>query len=227
VLHQKTKRAEFADLYGRLMNEIRARLDAVEVMRKRLIPYVAPYISFESEYLQLRIVCELIAVGCLLAHGDISETRAKKLRKSFYPTDIIPALERLHPDFYPVPFETIDGRESVFSSGYLTKADLLTLYAECGSAVHRGSLHTITKEPPQKIERINYWVALIKRLLVQHRIILADKTVALRFFIGPKTTNWGVFHDITEQEYEAVKHLPENERVIHIEKLRCASKFHT
>jgi hypothetical protein len=214
------KRAEFADPYGRLMNEIRARLDSIDVIRKRLIPYVPPYISIESEYLQLRIVCELIAVGCLLAHGDISATHAKQLRKSKYPSEIIPALEKLHPDFYPVPFDVNGERETVVSDGFLTKEKLLELYGECSGAVHRGSLHSLAKGPQQKIERVGYWVNLIKRLLVHHRITLVDSTVALRFFIGPQTTSWGVFHEITEHEYEAVESLPEHERIARLETLR-------
>lgn len=49
-------------------------------------------------FLQLRMLCELIALGCLTAHGDLE---AGKLKKSHKADQIIRRLEVLHPDFYP------------------------------------------------------------------------------------------------------------------------------
>jgi|SRR5882724_2304781 len=52
-------------------------------------------------YLQLRMLCELIAVGCLVVHGDVEGT--KGLCKVWAADKVMKRLEKLHPDFYPHP----------------------------------------------------------------------------------------------------------------------------
>jgi hypothetical protein len=193
------KHVEFADRYAKLMSEIYARLNAIPIIRRELMPRIPRNFVYESEYLQLRIVCDLIAVGCLIAHGDIPATRAGKLRAAKYPTMIIPELEKLHPDFYPVPFDMVGLDHRPLADGFLTKNDLLTLYAECGDAVHRGSLKTLTSDRADtpKTENIAKWVNLTKRLLVQHMIELANPKVIFRFRIGPNNVDWGILHEIS------------------------------
>jgi hypothetical protein len=173
--HHK-KQAEFAERYARLMDEVRTRIDAIGVIRRELSKHVTKGILHETEYLQLRIICELITVGCLIAHGDIPETRAGKLRSAKYPTVIIPELERLQPDFFPVPFDLApDGiTEIEVKEKFLTKKGLLDLYAECGDAVHRGALKAfLRKGPVVKVEQVGTWQRLLIRLLAQHKIRLA------------------------------------------------------
>jgi hypothetical protein len=73
----------------------------------------------------------LIAIGCLVVHQDIKETRSGKI-SGFYQADlIIKALEKLHKNFYPRParvFVHPDGRSEMLNveSGFLTKSDLIS-----------------------------------------------------------------------------------------------------
>jgi hypothetical protein len=69
------KQVEFARAYATLMDEARARLDAIPIIHSALGPFVPTYVVDESAYTQLRMVCEIIAIGCLVAHGDIPATR--------------------------------------------------------------------------------------------------------------------------------------------------------
>src|SRR3954462_11096767 len=92
------------DLYSGLMDEMRMRVETVEFAITGLLKF-HPVIIRELSYLQLRMICEMIALGCLLAHGDIPAT--KPLRKAWSADDIFKTLERLHSDFYPHPFEQI------------------------------------------------------------------------------------------------------------------------
>jgi hypothetical protein len=88
-------------------------------------------IAIELCYLQLRVICELIALGCLAAHGDIPATRSGKMRKAYAPNTILTELLRLHPQFYPVPGKQVLSSSGVptdvlpIRKGYLTKDDLL------------------------------------------------------------------------------------------------------
>jgi hypothetical protein len=94
------------NLYGGMMEEAKMRIDSIEYAVSGLLKF-HPVIIREFAYLQLRMLCELIALGCLVAHGDIPATKSKTLSKAWNAEDIINTLENLHPDFYPHPVEQI------------------------------------------------------------------------------------------------------------------------
>ena len=85
-------------LYANLMEEIKIRLSCIEdaLNSKFVMPGA---VTREFCFLQLRMICELIALGCLTAHGDIEGT--KELRKKYSANEIMARLEELHADFYP------------------------------------------------------------------------------------------------------------------------------
>jgi hypothetical protein len=92
-------------LYQGLMEEVKTRFAAIEhAVNNRT--GLGPRFVYEFGYLQLRYLCELVALGCLVAHGDITETN--KLRKEYSATRIMQSLSALHPDFYPVPHRKVD-----------------------------------------------------------------------------------------------------------------------
>jgi len=100
------------------------------------------------------MVCELIALGCIVAHGDITE--AAKLKTEWSADTIIKTLEELHPEFYPQPSkQEVKGPGKfvlqAITSGFLTKTDLLTLNGKCGSVLHRGNFRKLlsSKTPLQ------------------------------------------------------------------------------
>src|SRR5215467_7755061 len=97
-----SKYTEAMDAYSVLMHEAKRRLLAMDTAleKKTGLPEVAVR---EYCFLQLRMLCELIALGCLTAHGDIEETRGPVLQKSYHAGDIVKRLERLHRNFYPIP----------------------------------------------------------------------------------------------------------------------------
>ena len=62
------------------MEEIKRRIDLIQrlVQGQIVIPQMA---AFEFCYLQLRKICEVFALACLTAHGDIPQVRSKLLQK--------------------------------------------------------------------------------------------------------------------------------------------------
>jgi hypothetical protein len=60
-------------------------------------------ITLEFCFLQFRMICEGIALGCLLAHGDMPGTQASRLQREFSAERIMRLLQTLHPKFYPAP----------------------------------------------------------------------------------------------------------------------------
>jgi hypothetical protein len=84
------------------MEEIKQRKAVITNVLSLRVP-LPKIIAFELCFLQLRMTCELIALGCLVAHGDLSAVKSKHLKKAYNPNEIIKELQRLHFDFYPVP----------------------------------------------------------------------------------------------------------------------------
>jgi hypothetical protein len=133
-------------LYANLMEEVKIRISAIDAGTSGLVRLQAPFIR-EFCFLQIRMICELIALGCLAAHGDI--TTSTKLRKEWAADKIMEELEKLHPEFFPRAMR--QGRDADNHhtmepvDGTLTKPQLLKLYHECGEVLHRGSIKKLLK----------------------------------------------------------------------------------
>src|SRR4051812_23844461 len=95
------------DRYVAMLEEVKLRYSAIEFSASGLLK-LHPVIIREFCYLELRMICELIALGCLTTHGDVPGSKSKSLRKAWHPNEILTALEALHPDFYPHPIEQIE-----------------------------------------------------------------------------------------------------------------------
>jgi hypothetical protein len=170
---------ELRTLYCNLMAEIKDRIAVIRFVYERRTT-LPDFAAFELCYLQLRMICETIALACLAAHGDIPATREGKLPKTHSADWILGALERLHPQFYPVP-----GRQLLGPGGrpiaidkitdeYLTKADLLALYGECHAILHRGAMRTVAVHRKPDFEKINSHCFKITNLLSHHQIQLQN-----------------------------------------------------
>ena len=73
------------NLYLSLMEE--AKIRAFSINNATNVPNrLPPPLVREYCFLQLRMLCELIALGCLVAHSDIKATQAKSFQKHGRPT---------------------------------------------------------------------------------------------------------------------------------------------
>ena len=79
------------DLYAGMMEEIKLRISSIEYATSGLLHF-HPVIIREFAYLQLRMICELIALGCLVAHGDVPATKSKMLSKVWQADEILKRL---------------------------------------------------------------------------------------------------------------------------------------
>jgi hypothetical protein len=171
------------DLYQSIMEEVMIRSFSINSAAKAVSGIPQPLIR-EYCFLQLRMLCELIALGCLVAHGDIAKTKYFQ-REAYKADDIIRRLEKLNPDFYPYPFKATflppslhhpggELRMEDIESDYLKKEDLIKLYARCGSILHKGRLHNLLRidmaAEPDPYREISFWGQKIMNLLTVHRI---------------------------------------------------------
>jgi hypothetical protein len=165
--------------YASALREIKTRLE----MAERLITGDAgnnSHLTKEFCYLQLRMVCELIALACLAAHGDIKETNTNSFKKEYSAPVLMKLLSDLHPEFYPQPIILRPAgyrnwEQEKITSGYLTRKDLKKLNGECGDVLHRSSLkkYLSGKAITQRdFPMILAWHKKIVRLLDTHQIML-------------------------------------------------------
>jgi hypothetical protein len=56
-------------LYANLMEEIKIRTGAIDIGTSGQLPLMAPLVT-EFCFLQLRMICELIALGCKIARNS-------------------------------------------------------------------------------------------------------------------------------------------------------------
>jgi hypothetical protein len=171
------------DLYATLMDEAKIRALSINTIgHAAILPY--PLVR-EYAYLQLRMLCELIALGCLVAHGDITQTKYFQ-RDAYKADEILKRLEELNENFYPIPVRPIprkDGRIEMHPHppdfDFLTKDDLISLYAKCGDILHKGRLPRVILPPAQidNSKEIERWGQKTLNLLSCHRITRLNRQV--------------------------------------------------
>ncbi|MBR0925737.1 hypothetical protein JQ561_03890 [Bradyrhizobium diazoefficiens] len=163
--------------YRLLMEEVKQRTAWLNFLLDGKLELPNPAIQ-EFGFLQLRIICELIALGCLTAHGDLPEVNSRRLQDEWNATNILKRLEHLHPDFYPKPIVVTTlapGRKHVdfVGSGFLARPELVSLYGRSSNLIHRGSVSKLLqpKSPcSSDLHEIEEWTLKIMNLLRHHTI---------------------------------------------------------
>jgi hypothetical protein len=177
-------------LYANLMDEVKVRVDCIKSAAQGRMVYPTPIVR-EFCYLQLRMLCELIALSCLVAHGDITFLQPHKLGKSYSANDILERLARLREHFYPLaiiqtftPGPPRGFSIAVVEPSPLPKEELLKLYADTHKYLHRGSLKKmLSMDTPIDITinmpDIVRWAQKINGLLSAHVITISAQKLLL------------------------------------------------
>jgi len=96
-------------IYANLMDEVRIRIHALRDVLLNKDAWT-PRILQEFSYLQLRMLCEQIALGCLIAHADIKN---KSTLKDWNVPRIIKGIETLNPSFYPLGIRLMRTKDGI------------------------------------------------------------------------------------------------------------------
>lgn len=160
-------------LYHQVLVELKIRAEAINQLTQ--VPHIAPlFVLREASWLQLRIMCELIAIACLIAHGDLTSTR--KL-KAYKPAEIIAQLEPLNPHFFPRPVRFIidPGRVHIeeVPGDHMTKQELIALWNQSGDILHRSGVKDLRSSPNRDrigVADINHWGQRMLDLMGEHVI---------------------------------------------------------
>lgn len=170
---------ERAKVYLHCMVEIRQRLKAISAIQNADMP--ALFIK-EACYLQLRYVCELIAIGCLVAQGDYETQRA--FRDEYSPPKIFVALKKIFPHFFPqaAVIKNDQGRvhlEANCKPYAYTESKVSKLWNQSGDHLHRASITRYLKKtfsPPPETASIQKHINGVTALLECHVITIATES---------------------------------------------------
>ncbi|MEJ0086862.1 MAG: hypothetical protein WDO72_14370 [Pseudomonadota bacterium] len=172
-----------ARLHLELMHEARIRTEIVSHAFKNEAGF-PPQMVREICYLQFRLLCETIALCCLVAHG----IESRRLRDTYEANKIINELSKLNPEFFPVPMVTgTNGNATTMGQRpadqpALTKADLIKLWGLSGDVLHRAPLSKLEK--PRKTDPADFsdvldWSAKLAGLLSCYLIKLTETKAML------------------------------------------------
>jgi hypothetical protein len=142
-------------------------------------------LDLELSYLQIRFVCELIAMSALNAHHSYGLT--KELLDEWHADQIFAELENINPHCFPVHVWSGRGDDGVWhfqtSPDYgLTRQHLRQIYGRCGDNLHRGFLRNALtgKEKLYNVNDLWRWTGQIKATLDEHVILFPkEKRVIL------------------------------------------------
>jgi hypothetical protein len=191
-----------ATRYIELMEEIRGRLDAVERARQKPLlqaVFGAEYLSAEFAMLQLRMVCELIALGCVIAHGDLPIARTPKFNRDIKADMIFRKMRDYHTDFFPRAISRVmlpNGIPSiVYRTDAMTQDELVSLYRYCHDRLHRGRAEDILAQSPRVYDYayLDQSITKLIALLSEHTLTLSredDRGMAVCMNWGGQVAYW-------------------------------------
>jgi len=179
----KTDYQKISQLYAGLMAEVKERITAIGTALNKGHAIFPPLFIQEFCFLQLWMICETIAIGCLLAHEDINARSTRDIVNQWRASKIMSHLGRLNPNFFPRAI-TIHSMKIARSGlarihwspkdgGFLTKDEFVSLYNKSGDMLHRGEVKKLMKRPlPPLIspKEIGDWANKILALLDHHDI---------------------------------------------------------
>jgi hypothetical protein len=163
--------------YLPLMHELAIRIDLVACACGGGLNLTPPY-AREYVYLQFRLMCELIALGCLQLHGDLPETRTESAKKEWHAKKIMRLLHQSYPHSFPQSItreKTPHGWKINANSkpNALTLDEFKSLYSECGEVLHRGTIRSLEAEAPltdSDYRRVFEWQSKIVHLMNEHMV---------------------------------------------------------
>lgn len=184
-------------IYAAFMEEIKTRLKAIERALRKIHDLRGRgdgFLYAESCFLQIRMICELIALAVLTAHNEVPEANTSKMLSRWNADEIFDRLMKLNPHCYPSPIREAAkrGAEALHfedrEGDYLKREELKSVYHTCGDYLHKGALKHVydRKVKTYNPDHINRWAAAIHRLLETHAVLLPDlNTVLLVNMAGP------------------------------------------
>jgi hypothetical protein len=165
--------------YCALMTEIKKRTHAITHMLKGLSTTSYKATNIEFMCLQIRKMLELISMGSLVLNKEEFEAIGQKYAQYWNARLILQDIERLNPDFYPIPILEVPSKRPGVqndlldkTTGFLTRDDFVKVYEKCGKMMHANNPFGSQADLDYYSSKIPEWEDLIIGLLNCHIIHL-------------------------------------------------------
>ena len=171
-------------LYQDCLYEIKRRIDVIADHLNGVTNEKYFLIEVETVCLQFRKILEKIALMSLVANKELYAKQNDKFAKHYHAKRILNDLERINPNFYPVPTKRVEHENKLdewikIENGYLTKEELIEIYEKCGSMMHAQNPFAGEKPLKEIQEYFPEWLEKICILLKHHQIELVGGEVMI------------------------------------------------
>ena len=220
-------------VYRELMRDIKRRMEAIESIGNTDVAiYNAPRVEFIC--LQLRLILESIAFGCLVANGDRLKYLSKKILKEYRAEEVLSQLEDINPACYPQPVTLVSGPETSLppsvlnnprfgryrgqleirsGNDWLTRDEFKDVYGRLGDILHVRNPMRGPNDFEHYEEMAPQWLNKIINLLTHHCIgILSDDMMYIVLMQGVSRKDDGhIDGDVSIAEFQKmeIQKLPE------------------
>lgn len=179
-------------IYAAYMEEIKQRSEAISAAFRTIAERTIgghEYMHAEFAYLQLRYICELVALASLAAHHSIG--LGSSLMKVWNAAEAFALLEHVNPHCFPASIRNVPDNLDVYNfhvvegPATFTRAHLAKVYAACGAVLHRGIIKDVINggQREYRLDDLNRWHRDLMELLKQHMILIRDpdRTLLVNF----------------------------------------------
>ncbi len=163
--------------YQDCLYEIKKRIEVIgdHINKKTTEKYLI--IEVETVCLQFRKIIEKIMLMSLVANKKAYAEQNEKYARHYHAKHIMRDLERINPDFYPVPLIRIKKENDydelkTIDAGYLMKDELVKIYETCGGMMHAHNPFSANKPIEDIQKEFPVWLTKICLLLNHHQITL-------------------------------------------------------
>lgn len=194
-------------MYRSFMEEIKVRMEAIDRFLKRISDEKGGGDTFtdaEAAILQVRYICELIALSTVAAHGLMGVTG--RILKSWNAEETFKLLEGMNANSFPRAVRPSTAMKNNFElqKGEMDLAELKKIYSACGENLHRGAMKHFFKEARRAYdpEALVGWVNRIKALLNMHVVMILERGIVI--YVTLRDENDGVAIAFAQSDGPAV-----------------------
>lgn len=172
------------NFYCSCLQEVQLRLQLVRSVLDGTFSAKSELLDIEIVYLHLRKILEQLAFASICANKDKYSETYSNFSTHWNADRMLRDLEKINPDFYPTPLvlsaiTPLQGVNRHFhfeflSTGFLTKAEFVDLYNQCGALLHAENPFAIGKRSLPTHVSMTGHVSKIQNLLTFHRVKLID-----------------------------------------------------
>ena len=171
-------------LYQNFISEIFCRIEAGEESLSEILTFpnhINNWKNCNFCWLQIRMICEYIALGIVLVHHEHLPEDANTFSK-WKPKDLLKEVGKLsgHPN--PIPVRVNHDTKNIETLARPVKiTDISRIYGQTGDLLHAGSLNDILGNniPSYDVRLLRAWLKGFRSLLMNHVILLPNLNKAI------------------------------------------------